>query len=153
MNSSGGSPQPASHADRSHAVRTRSEIRIYDELNVTPLMDLAWNLLIVFIIMATATVQGISVDLPRASSAPSIAAPRTKAVTITADGRIYLDTAQVNMQELESRLRQYKSLDPALPVVVKGDASVQYYRVIEVLDVMKRLDIKQLGLVTQRVVR
>jgi biopolymer transport protein ExbD len=41
----------------------------YDDLNVTPLMDLAWNLLIVFIIMATATVQGIAVSLPNASSA------------------------------------------------------------------------------------
>ncbi|MEW6120558.1 MAG: hypothetical protein AB1593_10780 [Pseudomonadota bacterium] len=44
--------------------RSRADSRIYDELNLTPLMDLAWNLLIVFIIMATASVQGISVDLP-----------------------------------------------------------------------------------------
>lgn len=134
-------------------MRPRFENRIYDELNVTPLMDLAWNLLIVFIIMATATVQGITVDLPKASSAPSLAKPRTKAVTITADGRIYLDTAQVTMEELEARLRQYKTVDPDLPVVVKGDASVQYYNVIEVLDVMKRVQIDQLGLVTQRIVR
>jgi biopolymer transport protein ExbD len=134
-------------------VRLKSEYRLYDDVNVTPLMDLAWNLLIVFIIMATATVQGISVDLPKASAAPSLAKPRTKAVTITADGRLYLDTAQVTVGELEMRLRQFKAADPALPVVVKGDARIQYAKVIEVLDVMKRLQITQLGLVTDRLVR
>ncbi|MCU0969708.1 MAG: biopolymer transporter ExbD [Rubrivivax sp.] len=134
-------------------MRLKSEYRLYDDVNVTPLMDLAWNLLIVFIIMATATVQGISVDLPKASAAPSLAKPRTKAVTITADGRLYLDTAQVTVGELEMRLRQFKAADPALPVVVKGDARIQYAKVIEVLDVMKRLQITQLGLVTDRLVR
>jgi biopolymer transport protein ExbD len=134
-------------------MRLRSESRIYDEVNVTPLMDLAWNLLIVFIIMATATVQGIAVNLPKASAAPNMAKPRTKAVTITADGRIYLDTALVSIGELEMQLRQLKATDPSLPVVVKGDASVAYSKVIEVLDVMKRLQIQQLGLVTDRLVR
>lgn len=134
-------------------MRLRTETRLYDTLNVTPLMDLAWNLLIVFIIMATATVQGIMVDLPKASAAPSLARPNTKAVTITADGQIYLGTAVVTIGQLESRLRQYKALDPDLPVVLKGDASIQYDRVIEVLDVMKRLQITELGLVTQRLAR
>jgi biopolymer transport protein ExbD len=134
-------------------VRLRSEQKIYDELNLTPLMDLAWNLLIVFIIMATATVQGIMVSLPKASAAPSLAKPRTKAVTIAADGRIYLDTTVVTIQELELKLREYKALDPNLPVVVKGDARIQYEQVIDVLDVMKRLQIQELGLVTQRLVK
>lgn len=127
--------------------------RIYDELNLTPLMDLAWNLLIIFIVMATATVQGISVTLPKASASPSMAKPRTKAVTITADGRIYLDTAAVTVAELEDRLRRLRAADPNLPVVVKGDAQIQYQKVIEVLDVMKRLQISQLGLVTQALVK
>jgi biopolymer transport protein ExbD len=134
-------------------VRFRADTRIYDDVNLTPLMDLAWNLLIVFIIMATATVQGISVNLPKASSAPSLAKPKTKAVTVAADGRIYLDTQVVSLPELEDRLRQYRAADPNLPVVVKGDASIQYQRVIEVLDVMKRLQITELGLVTQRLVK
>jgi biopolymer transport protein ExbD len=116
-------------------------------------MDLAWNLLIVFIIMATASVQGISVDLPVASDAPSMAKPKTKAITITEDGRIYLDTYQVTLEELESRLQAYKAANPDLPVVIKGDARLQYQRVIEVLDVVKRLQIRELGLVTQRLVK
>jgi len=134
-------------------MRLKAEYRLYDEVNLTPLMDLAWNLLIIFIIMATATVQGIVVELPKAGAAPALGKPKTKAVTITSDGRLYLDTALVSIGELEMRLRQYKAVDPDLPVVVKGDASIQYYKVIEVLDVMKRLQISQLGLVTDRLVR
>lgn len=133
--------------------RSRADSHLYDDLNVTPLMDLAWNLLIVFIIMATASVQGITVDLPQASEAPSMAKPKTKAITITEDGRIYLDTYQVGLEELEQRLAAYKAADPTLPVVVKGDARIQYQRVIEVLDVVKRLEIRELGLVTQRLVK
>jgi biopolymer transport protein ExbD len=92
--------------------RSRADSRIYDELNLTPLMDLAWNLLIVFIIMATASVQGITVDLPQASEAPSMAKPKTKAITITEEGHIYLDTYQVSLEELEQRLAAYKAADP-----------------------------------------
>jgi biopolymer transport protein ExbD len=134
-------------------MRLKTQYKLYDELNLTPLMDLAWTLLIVFVIMATATVQGIMVDLPKAGASPSLGKPKTKAVTITSDGRIYLDTATVSLGELEMRLRQYKAADPDLPVVVKGDASIQYHKVIEVLDIMKRLQIGQLGLVTDRLVK
>lgn len=134
-------------------MRLKTETRMYDEVNLTPLMDLAWNLLIVFVIMATATVQGISVDLPKASAAPSLAKSNTRAVTITADGRLYLDTKLVSIQELEETLQREKAARPDLPVVVKGDARVQYDKVIQVLDVMKRLQIVRLGLVTQRLVK
>lgn len=133
--------------------RRKRRFAIYDDLNVTPLMDLAWTLLVVFIIMATATVQGINVELPQASAAPSLAEPKTKAITITADGRIYLGTAQVTINELQQQLRQYKAADPELPVVVKGDADVRYDRVVQVLDVLKQLQITNLGLVTSRIVK
>jgi biopolymer transport protein ExbD len=125
----------------------------YDDINITPMLDLAYVLLIIFIIMTTASVQGITVNLPKASSAPSLAKPKTKAITITADGQIYLDTYPVTMGELEQRLTQYKAADPQLPVVVKGDAAVQYQKVMDVLDLLGRLDITQLGLVTQKLVK
>lgn len=125
----------------------------YDEINITPMLDLAYVLLVIFIIMTTATVQGIVVNLPKASDTPSIAKPKTKAITITQDGTIYLDTYPVSLTELESRLRQYKAATPDLPVIVKADATLQYQRVIEVLDLVGRLEITQLGLVTQRLVK
>ena len=116
-------------------------------------MDLAWVLLIVFIIMATAAVQGIGVALPRASATPSLHQPHTKAVTVTQDGRIFLDTAAVTLPELESRLRQLHAADPELPVVVRGDASVRYQDIVRVLDVVRRLGIHNIGLATRALVR
>jgi biopolymer transport protein ExbD len=126
---------------------------VYDEINITPMLDLAYVLLVIFIIMTTATVQGIKVNLPKASQQPQLAQNKTKAITITADGTIYLDTFPVTMTELENQLRQYKAADPSLPVIIKADAAIQYQRVVDVLDLLERLEITQLGLVTAKVVK
>jgi len=134
-------------------MQVNTESKPYDDINITPMLDVAYVLLLIFIIMTTATVQGIQVNLPKASSTPSLSKPQTKAVTITQDGTIYLDTYPVSLEELESLLRQYKAVNPELPVVVKADAQIQYQRVVDVLDVMGRLEISQLGLVTQKLVR
>jgi biopolymer transport protein ExbD len=126
---------------------------VYDEINITPMLDLAYVLLLIFIIMTTATVQGIKVNLPKASAQPSLVESKTKAITIAADGTIYLDTYAVTMVELENLLRQYKTATPDLPVIIKADSTIQYQRVVDVLDLMGRLEITQLGLVTQRIVK
>lgn len=129
------------------------EDKAYDDINVTPMLDLAYVLLIIFIILTTATVQGIQVNLPKASANPSLAKPQTKAITITQDGLIYLDTYPVSIQELETRLGQYKAVNPELPVVLKADATIQYQRVVDVLDLLGRVEITQIGLVTQKLVK
>ena len=97
---------------------------VYDDINVTPMLDLAYVLLVIFIIMTTATVQGIKVNLPKASAQPSLAQSKTKAISIAADGTIYLDTFPVSMAELENLLRQYKAATPDLPVIIKADSSI-----------------------------
>lgn len=126
---------------------------VYDEINITPMLDLAYVLLVIFIIMTTATVQGITVNLPKASAQQSLSESKTKAISVTADGTIYLDTYPVSIGELERLLVQFKSVTPDLPVVVKADATIQYQRVVEVLDLLGRLEITQIGLVTQRLVK
>jgi len=123
------------------------------EINVVPMLDLAWNLLVVFMIVVTASVQGISVNLPKASAAVSKIKPTTKAITITAEGTIFLDSFPVTLAELEARLSQLKAADPNLPVLVRGDEKISYKSVIEVLDLLQKLEITQLGLVTQKLVK
>lgn len=123
------------------------------EINVVPLLDLAWNLLVVFMIVVTASVQGIQVNLPKASAAVSKIKPSTKAITVSAEGTIFLDSFPVTLTELENRLRQFKAGDPNLPVVVRGDEKVSYKNIIEVLDLLQKLEITQLGLVTQKLVK
>lgn len=127
---------------------------LYDDINITPMLDLAYVLLVIFIIMTTASVQGIKVNLPKASNAPSLAKPTTKAITVTQDGTLYLDAYPVaSLAELESRLLSQKAVTPEFPIVVKGDAAVQYQKVMEVLDLLGRIELNQIGLVTQRLVK
>ena len=134
-------------------MKVGEEGKVYDDINITPMLDVAYVLLLIFIIMTTATVQGITVNLPKAGSTPALSKPKTKAISITKDGTIYLDTYPVSLADLETRLGQYKAATPDLPVVVKADAAVQYEKVIEVLDVVTRLEISQLSLVTQKLVK
>jgi biopolymer transport protein ExbD len=134
-------------------MQVQSEDKPYDDINITPMLDLAYVLLVIFIIMTTASVQGIKVNLPKASDTPSLAKPKTVAVTITNDGKIFMNTVPVTLQELEDQLRQKKAIDPDFPVVIKGDAEVQYKNVIDVLALLGKLDITQLGLVTSRLVK
>jgi biopolymer transport protein ExbD len=134
-------------------MQVQSEGKAYDDINVTPMLDLAYVLLVIFIIMTTASVQGIKVNLPKASNTPSLAKPKTKAITITNDGKIFLDTYPVSMEELEQRIVQQKSVDPETPYVIKGDGEVQYKVVADVLAMMGQHDITQLGLVYQRLVK
>ena len=134
-------------------MNVQDDDKVFDDINVTPMLDLAYVLLIIFIILTTATVQGIKVNLPQASNTPSLNKPQTKAITITQDGTIYLDAYPVSVDQLEQLLRQYKAVNPDLPVVVKADAQIQYQRIVDVLDVVGRVEIKQLGLVTQKLVK
>ena len=117
------------------------------------MLDLAYVLLVIFIIMTTASVQGTKVNLPKASAAPSLAKPTTKAITVTNDGKLFLDTEPVTMQELEQRLQQIKAVAPEFPVVVRGDSATQYQNIIDVLDLLGRLGITQVGLATKALVK
>ncbi|AOF81573.1 biopolymer transport ExbD/TolR family protein [Methyloversatilis sp. RAC08] len=122
----------------------------YDEINVTPMLDLAYVLLVVFIIMTTASVQGIKVEAPVTETVVSLAKPQTRAITITAAGDVFLDAYPVDLAMLETRLAQHKSANPALPVVLKGDAAAHFEKVSAVLEICKRLDITEVGLVTKK---
>ena len=135
------------------SAEVKGESEPYDDINITPMVDLTFVLLLIFIIMTTASVQGVKVNLPQASTAVSLAKPKTKAVTITAEGNIFLDTYPVTLPELESRLASFYAADPELPVVIKGDSTVQYQLVMDVLDLTGRVGITQIGLVTQKLVK
>ena len=129
------------------SAEVKGESEPYDDINITPMVDLTFVLLLIFIIMTTASVQGVKVNLPQASTAASLAKPKTKAVTITAEGNIFLDTYPVTLPELESRLASFYAADPELPVVIKGDSTVQYQLVMDVLDLTGRVGIDRKSVV------
>jgi biopolymer transport protein ExbD len=123
---------------------------LFDDINVTPMLDLAYVLLVIFIILTTASVQGVRVEVPRADMSAALAKPRLKAITVSEAGDVYLDAYPVTMEQLETRLKQLKAVYPSQAIVIKGDARAQYLKVMEVLEILKKSDITDIGLVTGR---
>jgi biopolymer transport protein ExbD len=131
-------------------MQLQEDLQAYDDINVTPMLDLAYVLLVIFIIMTTASVQGIRVELPKTQINASLAKGGTKAVTINQNGDVFLDAYPVDMAQLDLRIGQYRNANPGLSVVIKGDAKTQYAKVMEVMEVLKRNDVTDLGLATTR---
>lgn len=125
------------------------EAKPYDDINVTPMLDLSYVLLIIFILMTTAAVQGTKVDLPRASQAQSLSDRKMVMITINNEGSVFMNTTPVSMEDLENRLVAEQAQTPDLPVIVRGDNLTHYQSIMEVLDLLGRLGIYQVGLATQ----
>ena len=122
--------------------------KAYDDINITPMLDLAYVLLVIFILMATASVQGIKVDLPKASATQSLVQPKTIAITVNQEGQIFMDAFPVTIADLETRLRGAYAANPEVPIVLKGDQTAQYGKVTEVLDLCRQIGLSKVGLVT-----
>ena len=133
-------------------MQVESEEKPYDDINITPMLDLAYVLLVIFIIMTTAAVQGVKVDLPKASATQSLSQPKTKVISVSNAGQVYLDAVPVSLPELERKLRDAKAITPDLPIVLKGDRAVQYDKIMAVLDLCGHVGISSIGLASQRVV-
>lgn len=131
-------------------MQVQDETKPYDSINVTPMLDLAYVLLVVFILMTTASVQGLSITMPKPSNKPSTEKHELKVVQIMPDGALLINGAPVNLTELESQLNNAKARDPKMSVAIKGDARTQYAKVVEVIDLCNKLEVS-MGLVTSRI--
>jgi biopolymer transport protein ExbD len=131
------------------SMKADSEGKAYDDINVTPMVDLYLVLLLIFIIMTTAGLQGLKVNLPKESAATSQAKKKIQAITVSNDGKIFLNTVPVSLSELETHLTQQKAQTPDFPVVIRGDATAQYSGVMDVLNVCAKLGITQVALATK----
>ena len=127
-----------------------TETKPYDSINVTPMLDLAYVLLVVFILMTTASVQGLSISMPKPSNKPSTEQHELKIVQVMPGGAVLLNGAPVTPEVLEAQLAAAKARDPKMSVAIKGDARAQYASVIAVIDLCNRLGVN-MGLVTARI--
>ncbi len=132
-------------------MKVQDDAKPYDTINVTPMLDLAYVLLVIFIIMTTASVQGLKINLPKPSNKPSLEKKEIRIIQILANGNLMLNGAGLTMEELESRLAAARARDPDTPVVIKGDPEVNYEKVVDIIDMAGRLNIANVGLVTSRI--
>ena len=133
-------------------MQVQSEDKPYDDINITPMLDLAYVLLVIFILMCTASVAGTKVNLPTGSSKPAkIQNPiKPKAITLDNEGRVTLEGVPVtSLDELEQRLTQYKAQSGDFPVIVRGASRTPYRSVVQVLNVVGALGLNQVALPTK----
>ena len=119
-------------------------------LNVTPLLDLAFVLLIIFIITTPLLENSVAVQLPTASShvTPPVDPKSIRTVSIDAQGQIYLENQPVDLATLEQELIAFREATPDAAVVVRGDRALRYQQVMDVYDVLQRAKIERMHLDT-----
>jgi biopolymer transport protein ExbD len=122
-----------------------------NELNITPLLDLVFVLLVIFIITTPQMMNNLEMTLPSGKPPPKTDQPKPKInrITIDAKGQTFLNEQLVSVPELKKDLQQLKAENSDLSVVVKGSDDVEYQNMVNVLDVLQQLDITKIGLATE----
>jgi len=131
-------------------MQVNNDAKPYDTINVTPMLDLAYVLLVVFILMTTATIQGLTISMPKPSNKPATEQHELKVIQITATGALLLNGVGLSPAELEAQLKAAQQRDPKMSVAIKGDPATQYDRVIAVVDLCNRINVN-MALVTSRI--
>jgi biopolymer transport protein ExbD len=118
-------------------------------LNITPLLDLAFVLLVIFIITTIPPVNDLDLKLP--SAAKRLKDPPRKAnyITVQADGTIYLNKKPVAVAEMLQTLIGLRMDDPDLNVIVRGDSQTKYKQIRAVLDVCQQANLPKVDLATE----
>ncbi len=116
------------------------------DINVVPLTDLVFNLLIVFMLTTPLLEQSINIKLPSASSGGAIDTRDVTTVDLDSTGRAFIHEKPVTLGELEKLAREKIATDPQHAVLVRGDEKVPYGRFVEIVDRLKQAGVSKLGI-------
>jgi biopolymer transport protein ExbD len=119
------------------------------ELNITPLLDLAFVLLVIFIITTIPPVKDMDLKLPVASKHQKDPPHKARYISVQADGNLFIDREPVKFDELQGRLLGMRDVDPDLNVIVRGDAKTKYKQIRAVLDICQQVNIVKVDLATE----
>jgi biopolymer transport protein ExbD len=119
------------------------------ELNITPLLDLAFVLLVIFIITTTPVVNDLAVDLPSAAKRPKDPKPKVHYVTVESSGRMYLDKGIVDLASLQEQVVAMRIDNPDLSIVIRGSGKTKYQHVVSVMDMLQQANVGKVNLATE----
>lgn len=119
------------------------------ELNITPLLDLAFVLLVIFIITTTPIVNDLDVDLPSAAKRPKDPKPKVNYVTVESNGQMYLNKDAVDLAALEEKIIAMRVDNPDLNIVIRGSAKTKYARIVGVMDMLQQANVGKVNLATE----
>ena len=119
------------------------------ELNITPLLDLAFVLLVIFIITTIPPVKDMDLKLPTAVKHEKDPPRKANYVTVDGAGRLFLNKKEVDYASLHGLLVDLRTADPDLSVIVRGDAKTKYERIVNVMDMLQQANVGKINLATE----
>ena len=119
------------------------------ELNITPLLDLAFVLLVIFIITTIPPVKDMDLKLPTAAKHQKDAPRKAFYISLQSDGKLFLNQESLQQDDLLGRLISLRTDDPDLNVIVRGDAKTHYKQIRAVLDICQQANVPKLELATE----
>jgi biopolymer transport protein ExbD len=119
------------------------------ELNITPLLDLAFVLLVIFIITTTPVVNDLDLSLPNAAPHPKDPPRKANYITIESNGQLWMNKKALDLTELQETLVSLRMDDSDLNVIVRGDSKTKYKQIRAVLDVCQQANVAKVDLATE----
>jgi biopolymer transport protein ExbD len=127
---------------------SKSHHTTLSELNITPLLDLAFVLLVIFILTTSPITADLPMELPKAANRPKASVPKVHFVTVDKAGSLFLDRLPVSFETLRETVIQLRNDDPDLNVVIRGDSKAPYRIVREALDTLQQCNLGKVKLAT-----
>jgi biopolymer transport protein ExbD len=121
------------------------------ELNITPLLDLAFVLLVIFIITTIPPVKDVPLKLPTASKHEKDPPHKANYIVVEADGHLWLNKKEITLADLQSTLVSLRMDDPDLNIIVRADATTKYTQIRGVLDACQQANVPKVDLATDPV--
>lgn len=128
---------------------SRSHHTTLSEINITPLLDLAFVLLVIFVITTTPLVHDVNLALPEASTRPKDQPRKPNYVSVDGSGRLFLNMRPVDLDSLLADLVDLRTQDQDLSVIVRGDGAIPFQKVQEVLETLQRANVFKVNLATE----
>ncbi len=122
---------------------------VMNEINMTPMVDIMLVLLIIFIITVPVMKHSVNIDLPRATNEAQNIKPETIRLSVDADGRYFINDAQIADENLAPQLKAAAAQNPQPDLHIRGDKAVRYERVAQAMAAAQQAGLRKIGFITE----
>ena len=140
----------ALHPQRTNGSFRRRHTPPMSEINVTPMVDVMLVLLVIFMVTAPLLTVGVQIDLPKIKATIIQGQDEPLSITVDAEGKVYLQETEVDLESLVPRLAAITSNNPDVRILLRGDAEINYGRVMEVMGTINAAGYRKVALVTKK---
>ncbi len=127
---------------------TLTSLKEISEINLTPMMDLTFILLIAFIITYPLIEQGVAVNLPTGRG-EDVSRDESRTISIDREGTLYLDDVRIDHDTLAIEMLDLGAAMPNITVFVRADKDILYGQVVDIMNILKAANISRMALITQ----